>query len=214
MRRGYPEATWFSFSYSPIRDETGGVGGILCTVHETTQRVHAETALRQSEARLQAAIDLVDLSPYTWDPATGALDWDARLKAMWGLSPDTPVSLDVWMSGIHPEDRAHVEAALAHCVDPTGDGVYHIDYRVIGIEDGVERWVSTHGRTTFENGQPVGFIGVALEITERKRAEAALRESEVRLAAILDQLPVGVGLCRPGGEHHAGEPDASAIRPR
>ena len=84
------------------------------------------------------------------------------------------------MSGIHPEDRSQVEAALAHCVDPTGDGVYHIDYRVIGIEDGVERWVSTHGRTTFENGQPVGFTGVALEITERKRAEADLRESEER----------------------------------
>ena len=48
MRRGYPEATWFSFSYSPIRDETGGIGGILCTVHETTQRVHAETALRRA----------------------------------------------------------------------------------------------------------------------------------------------------------------------
>ena len=131
---------------------------------------------------------------------------------MWGLSPDTPVSPDVWMSGIHPEDRAQVEAALAHCVDPTGDGVYHIDYRVIGIEDGVERWVSTHGRTTFENGQPVGFTGVALEITERKRAEAALRESEVQLAAILDQLPVGVGLADQEETSRWG-PDASAIRP-
>ncbi|WP_210168229.1 PAS domain S-box protein [Microvirga massiliensis] len=180
MRRGYPEATWFSFSYSPIRDETGGVGGILCTVYETTQRVQAETALRRSEARLQAAIDLVDVSPYTWDSATGALDWDARLKVMWGLPANTPVSWDVWMSGIHPEDRAQVEATLANCVDPTGDGVYHTDYRVIGIEDGVERWVSTHGRTTFEHGRPVGYIGAALDITERKRAETALRESEER----------------------------------
>jgi PAS domain S-box-containing protein len=193
-RRGYPEPTWFSFSYSPIRDETGGTGGVLCIVHETTRRVHAETRLRRSEARLQAAIDLVEVSPYAWDPATGALEWDARLKAMWGLSPERPVSFDLWMSAIHSEDRAQVEAALAHCLDPAGDGVYHAEYRVIGIEDGIERWVSTHGRTIFENGRPVGFSGAALDITMRKRAETALRESEVRLASILDQLPVGVGL--------------------
>ena len=59
-------------------------------------------------------------------------------------------------------------------------GVYAIEYRVIGIGDGIERWVSTHGRTTFEHGRPVAFIGAALDITERKRAEAALRESEER----------------------------------
>lgn len=194
MRRGYPEPTWFSFSYSPIRDETGGVGGVLCTVHETTQRVQAEAALRQSEGRLQAVINIVDISPYTWKPTSGELDWDARLRAMWGISTDMPVSLDVWMSGIHPEDRAHVEAALALCLDPAGDGNYHAEYRVIGIEDRIMRWVSTHGRTTFENGRPAEFIGAALDITARKRAETALRESEARLASILDQLPLGVGL--------------------
>jgi PAS domain S-box-containing protein len=180
MRRGYPEATWFSFSYSPIRDETGGIGGILCTVHETTQRVHVETALREIEARLLSAIDLVGLSPYTWNPVTGALDWDARLKAMWGLPPDAHVDEEVFLSGVHPEDRPRVEAAIARCSDPAGAGVYAIEYRVIGIGDGIERWVSTHGRTTFQHGRPVAFIGAALDITERRRAEAALRESEER----------------------------------
>ncbi len=179
MRRGFPEETWFSFAYSPIRDETGGIGGILCTVHETTKRVHTETALRRSEARLQAVVDLVAVSPYTWNLATGELDWDARARAMWGLSPETPVTLDVWLAGIHPEDRHRVEANLAHCTDPAGDGVYHIDYRVWG-NDGVERWVSTHGQTMFEQGRPVAFIGAALDISERKRAEATLRESEER----------------------------------
>ncbi|MBQ0818871.1 PAS domain S-box protein, partial [Microvirga sp. HBU67558] len=61
-----------------------------------------------------------------------------------------------------------------------GPGIYAIEYRVIGIGDGIERWVSTQGRTTFEHGRPVAFMGAALDITERKRAEAALRESEER----------------------------------
>ncbi|WP_373875969.1 PAS domain S-box protein [Methylobacterium soli] len=191
LRRGYPEETWFSFSYSPVRDEGGMVRGVLCTVHETTQRVRNEAALRETQARLQAAIDLVGLSPYSWDPGSGALEWDARLKAMWGLAPDAVVNHDVWLAGIHPEDRPRVEAAVAQCRNPSGDGIYGIEYRVIGIDDGVERWVASKGWTTFENGEPVGFIGAALEITERKRIEQRLREGEARqtfLLALGDRL--------------------------
>jgi len=111
-RKGFPEQTWFTFSYSPIRDETGGIGGVLCTVHETTARVRAErererllTELAASETRLAAAVDLAGLFPYSWDPATGVLEWDARLKAMWGLPPDAHVDTDVWRAGVHPERR-------------------------------------------------------------------------------------------------------------
>ena len=83
-------------------------------------------------------------------------------------------------AGLDPEDRPRVEAALAACLDPAGDGVYALEYRVVGIGDGIERWVSTYGRTFFEGGRPVGFVGAALDITARKRAEERLRESEER----------------------------------
>ena len=137
-------------------------------------------ALHATEAQLVSAIDLVGLSPYTWNPVTGALDWDARLKAMWGLPADAHVDEEVFLSGIHAADRPRVETAITQCSDPAGLGSYAIEYRVIGIRDGIERWVSTQGRMTFEHGRPVAFIGAALDITERKQAEAALRESEER----------------------------------
>jgi PAS domain S-box-containing protein len=145
------------------------------------------------QKRLQAAVDLVGLGLYAWDPQTNALEWDARTRAIWGLPPDAPVDYETWRRHIHPDDLARVDAAVAKCIDPGGDGVYEIEYRVIGW-DGVERWVATRGQTSFQQARPVGFLGILLDITERKRAEERLRESETRLAAILQQLPVGVAL--------------------
>jgi PAS domain S-box-containing protein len=167
------------------------------SAHELIARVEAVFAragLRQkgnsriwrSDAWLQAAVDLVGLSPYRWDPLAGTLEWDDRLRGMWGLPPGVQVEIDMFLQAIHPEDRPRVEAAMAACTDPAGDGVYHLEYRVIGIGDGVERWVSTHGRTSFENGVPVDFVGAVLDVTERKRVEERLRASEERFQQFAD----------------------------
>jgi PAS domain S-box-containing protein len=160
---------------------------------DITDRKRMEGALHQNEERLQSAVDLLGLGLYAWDPQTNALEWDTRVKAMWGLPPDAHIDYGLWRDRVHPDDLARVEAAVAKCADPNGDGVYAIEYRVNGM-DGMERWVATHGRTAFESARPVRFLGIALDITERKRAEERLHESEARLSAILQQLPVGVGL--------------------
>jgi signal transduction histidine kinase len=82
---------------------------------------------------------------------------------------------------VHPDDLARVDAAIKRCTDPRGNGVYDIEYRVIGKTDGVERWIAKRGQTHFENHAPVSFYGVALDVTDRKRIEEMLeRRVEAR----------------------------------
>lgn len=133
--------------------------------HESA-RLHAE-----AETCLQAAVDLVELGRYSYDPQTHVLEFDSRMKAMWGLPPDTQVDVAMWHRAIHPDDHARVGATLAKAIDSPSPAVYDIEYRVIGIADGIERWIATRGNCEFENDKLVAFVGVARDVTERKRSE-------------------------------------------
>jgi PAS domain S-box-containing protein len=173
--------TWFRVSAGPFRNENGEITGGISLFDNVDERKRAAQRLRESEARLKAAINLVKLGLYAWNPKTDELEWDDMLRAMWGLPADASVDYATWLSGVHPEDIARVEAALRRCADPRGDGVYDIEYRVIRKSDGVERWIATRGQTRFENQEPVSFHGVALDITDRKLIEKALeRRVEAR----------------------------------
>ena len=161
-------------------DENGAFLGLATIAIDISEQKRVEAALREREAQLRAATELVGLSSYSWDPQTDELRWDAQLKAIWGLPADARVTAQIWMDAIHSDDQARVEAAVTHCLDPAGDGVYSVEYRVIGIRDGVERWVATHGRTVFEKGKPVWFYGAVLDITARKKVQDALAANESR----------------------------------
>lgn len=156
------------------RAKEGNAKCIIGISYDITERVRTERALRESKSRLQAAADLVKLGRYAWHPQTNELQWDGAMRAMWSLPKGGPVDYDSWRAGIHPDDLARVEAAIQQCIDPQGDGVYDIEYRVIGRIDGIERWIATRGQTQFENDRPVWFYGVALDVTSRKHIESAL----------------------------------------
>lgn len=69
-RRGFDEEAWFTFSYSPVREDSGAIGGVFCVLNETTQVFQAERALRESEARLRFAIDGARIGTRDWDLTT------------------------------------------------------------------------------------------------------------------------------------------------
>jgi PAS domain S-box-containing protein len=174
------QGAYFSYLWGPVRGEDGLVELVVGVSRETTERRGFEEQLRRSETRLRAATDLVGLGIYSWNPVTGTLDWDERLREMWGLPPGAPVDMAVYEAGIHPDDLPRVRDAIAACADPAGDGRYAIEYRVIGRDDGVTRYIATSGQTTFERGQAVGFIGAAIDVTDQRRAEMAIRANEAQ----------------------------------
>jgi PAS domain S-box-containing protein len=180
-----------TFDFSPVLAPDGEtVDGTLC-VYRGGKRASSMDDAQE----LRAAVDLFKLGRYRQDPVTQVIEWDAHLKRMWGLAPNDPVDLAVFIGGIHADDRARVQAALGQSVDPLGDGVCDIEYRVVGVNGGAERWVATRGKTVFEQGRVAGFHGVVLDISERKRAEqtnltliAELQHRTRNLLAVVDGL--------------------------
>jgi PAS domain S-box-containing protein len=197
-----------------LREAGGEMIGAGWLTSDLTQRLEVEGRLRESRARLKAAGDLVGLSSYLWDPRTGALQWDERLRDLWGVPPGVEPDEALWMQGVHPEDRERVQAEADRAIDPDGDGVYAIEYRVVGLKGEPERWIRTYGETRFEGRAPVTFTGAVLEITDQKLAEAQLRRSEAYLAAILRQLPVGVSVFDTEGRQVLGNAAAERFHMR
>lgn len=148
----------------------------------------AELELRAGEARVRLALDSAGLGTFDYNPGTGALRWDTRSRALFGLPPGAAITYTTFVAGIHPADRDRVDAANKRALDPRGDGGYDCEYRTIGLEDKVERWVAAKGQAFVENGQPVRFIGTFLDVTakkivEQERVALLAREQEARAEA-------------------------------
>jgi len=163
-------------------------------VRDISGRKRDEQAISEGEQRLRIAKDAARLGIYEYDVATGSILWDARVREFWGISPDAPVTIDTFFAGLHPDDRARTQSLLERALDPAGSGQYYAEYRVISQADGGERWVAATGQVFFQNGVPVRMIGTGQDISDSKRAEEALRESEERFRRVFEQGPLGLAI--------------------
>lgn len=148
------------------------------------ERVGAEARLRDSEERLRLAVEHAEIGFWDVDLIGDRLIWPRRTKELFGISPDVPVSLADFYAGLHPDDRAATSAAFAAAADPDRRALYDVEYRTVGKEDGVIRWVAAKGRGVFDDqGKCVRVTGTVIEITARKQVEEALRDLNATLEA-------------------------------
>ena len=139
--------------------------------------------------RLQLALSSGNIGVHEWHPQTNEFIWDDRMRAHWGLSPGTLITSDIFLRGIHPDDRAKMQAALDRALDPSGDGQYRAEYRVIGIDDHIERWIESRSQVVFENDRPIRLSGTTIEITQQKAFQAELeRQVQDRTARLQETI--------------------------
>jgi PAS domain S-box-containing protein len=156
---------------------------------QTAQQLRvSETALSESEARMSLAADAADLVPWTWDILRDEVWITERGRQLFGFPTAEPLSFSGFLEALHTDDRSRIEKLLGFARAEGGD--YEGEYRVVR-PSGETRWVSGRGRVEFDrDGKPVFMRGVSRDITGRKVAEEALRESEGRFRSVADIAPV------------------------
>ncbi|WP_309642996.1 PAS domain-containing protein [Phenylobacterium sp.] len=151
--------------------------GYVGSVIDIDERREAEDRLALNEEQLRLAIDVAEIGQWDVDPATDSMFWPPRVKAMFGISPEAPVTLADFLDGVHPDDRERTRIAYEAAGDPDLRTLYDVEYRTIGKEDGVVRWVAAKGRGLFTaEGVCHRVIGTAIDITARKADEVRLRD--------------------------------------
>lgn len=139
--------------------------GVLLRLRKT------EYGLARSEERMRLATEAAGIATWEFELDTGLATWSGEFYRIFGYAPEaTQPSWAAWQARIHPEDRARVSEAMQRARET--NAAFRAEHRILRADDGTERYVGPFGKVhTDERGEPTRFVGVLLDLTERRRAE-------------------------------------------
>jgi PAS domain S-box-containing protein len=174
----------FFTTATPLRDARGAIVQWFGTCTDVTELEEAERALRHSEERLQQGLVAARMAVWERDPAGGDVSFSANLHTVFGKSCHNIGEL--WPL-VEPEDRESLREGLEQALGETGG--YRMTLRIRRADDGRLAWIELRGRLGLgPDGRSKVVHAVAIDVTERKRAEEALRLADRRKDEFLAML--------------------------
>jgi len=173
-----------------VLDPSGDLREFVGTVIDITERKRAEEAIRHSEAILAEGQRLSHTGSWGWNASTGKMTWSQEHFRILGLDPQaTNPSLDVFWERVHPDDRIGLRRTFESAIRDKRD--FEQEFRIVRSDSSIRHLHGVGHAISNKANQLVEFIGTTMDITERKRAEAALQEARAELERVTRVTTMG-----------------------
>ncbi len=177
---------------APIRNIDGNITGAVMGWQDITERRRIMEELQKSEERYRTVIEAADLGTWDFDIETGVAIHSLRHDQIFGYTEPQPVwSYEISVKHILPEYHKTVRDAVARAIET---GMLEYDAKIVW-PDGSVRWIGPRGRVKYSaEGKPLRMSGIVADITDRKNAEEAVKESEEKFRSLFENITEGVAL--------------------
>lgn len=165
------------------------IKGILVSIRNIASRKEAELALKKSEERYSMVLNATEQGIWDWDLHTNEVFYSAQWKQQLGYKDhELKNEFDTWLNLLHPEDKVKsINAVNSYLENPIDRFILEFRLR---HKDGTYRSIHNNAASIVDNGKVVRMFGAHTDITERKSAESALKESESFRSTLLESMPI------------------------
>ncbi len=156
---------------------------VVSVVRDITDRKHADETQRESDQRLRLGLQAARMIAWDWETSINRLITIGDVSEIYGTDSIQGFSL------LHPEDASRHQATVENALEKGGS--YHSEFRIVRPDNGEVVWIEERGEAVLDSkGGTQKLTGVLMDITERRRGEEALRQSEARFRDMADTAPV------------------------